>query len=115
MNVFGGERDRLGVPKALRRAITGHSRVHEEERPGADDDAVRRRGALRLEERGEVIEAAELILGAPARLERAGDVAQHIEANSGLRGGGVIDDRGGSGGVAALTRGEAARGGEGEA
>ncbi len=73
-------RERLGLRDVLRTVVPLEHGVHEERRPGRDQQARRSVGALRVDPRSRVVEPAELVLHAPARLDGPGEIGKEVDA-----------------------------------
>ncbi len=77
-------RERLGFPEVLRCPRRFAQRVEKQHGPGSNDQRVRRVLRLRPDERGGMIDPAELVFRATARLERARSGGDDVEAERGL-------------------------------
>ena len=100
------DRDGLGLGDLLTLAIVGELHVHEEERAGRDRRVGGRVLLLRGDERAEVVHATELILDAPAGLQRSCEVGHEVEPGIRQRHRGRAITVDGSRGFAALTCGK---------
>jgi hypothetical protein len=76
-------RDRLGLDAVLVGPVALELGVHEEERPGRGDQRGGSLGLLVLHPGSEVVQPPELVLRAPARLERARHVGHQIQPHRG--------------------------------